>query len=92
MSSSSSIWPKNRFFNPVLLTLEKLGFVEQTNCLKHLCKQAGNYSGNLRKSCKSFFKFFSWNIAIELKNFGMSTKMSLQGYFQIILLDARGRL
>lgn len=91
MSSSSSIWPKNRFSNPVLLTLEKLGFIEQTNGLKHLCKQAGNYSGNLRKSSKSSF-FSSWNTAINLKNFGKFTKMSLQGYFQAILLDARGRL
>lgn len=39
MSSSSSIWPKNRFSKPVLLTLEKLGFVEQEICLKYLCKQ-----------------------------------------------------
>lgn len=90
MSSSSSLWPKNRFSDPVLLTLEKLGFVEQKNCLKHLGKQAGNYSGNIGKSCKT--SFFSWNIAISLKNFGKFTKMSLQGCFQAILLDARGRL
>lgn len=82
MSSRSSISPKNRFSNLVLLTLEKLGYVEQKNCLKYLSKQAGNYSGNLRKSYKNYF--FSWKIPINLKILERSLRWVYKDIFKLL--------